>query len=77
MALICVLAVHTFAAEFTVATEGEFNNAYSQAQDGDTIVITADVSAQFNFGKTILMVELNGQQRVDTEQTCVMPQVKL
>ena len=56
VALICVLAVHTFAAEFTVATEGEFNNAYSQAQDGDTIVITADVSAQFNFGKTITYI---------------------
>ncbi|MBO5286643.1 MAG: hypothetical protein J6B34_00815 [Clostridia bacterium] len=56
VALICVLAVSAFATEFTVTTADEFNNAYSQAQDGDTIVIKADISAQFNFGKTITYI---------------------
>ena len=56
VALFCTFAVSAFATEFTVATEDEFDDAYSQAQDGDTIVITADVSAQFNFGKTITYI---------------------
>ena len=56
VALFCALAVSAFATEFTVTTAGEFDDAYSQAQDGDTIVIKSDISAQFNFGKSITYI---------------------
>ena len=56
VALICTFAVSAFATEFTVTTAGEFDDAYSQAQDGDTIIIKSDISAQFNFGKSITYI---------------------
>ncbi|MBQ7789619.1 MAG: hypothetical protein IJ398_08220 [Clostridia bacterium] len=56
VALICAFAISVFATEFTVTTADEFDNAYSQAQDGDTIVIKSDISAQFNFGKSITYI---------------------
>ena len=56
VALFCTFAVSAFAKEFTVTTTGEFNNAYSQAQDGDTIVISGDVTAGLKFGKSITYV---------------------
>ena len=56
VAFICAFAISAFAAEFTVTTAGEFDDAYSQAQDGDTIVIKSDIDAQFNFGKSITYI---------------------
>ena len=56
VALICAFAISASATEFTVTTAGEFDDAYSQAQDGDTIVIKSDISAQFNFGKSITYI---------------------
>ena len=56
VALLCTFAVSAFATEFTVTTTGEFDDAYSQAQDGDTIIIKSDISAQFNFGKSITYI---------------------
>lgn len=54
--LICVLAISAFATEFTVTTTDEFNDAYGQAQDGDTIIISSDVTADLKFGKSITYV---------------------
>ncbi len=56
VALICAFAISVFATEFTVTTAGEFDDAYSQAQDGDTIVISGDVTAGLKFGKSITYV---------------------
>ena len=56
VALFCTFAVSAFATEFTVTTAGEFDDAYSQAQDGDTIIIKSDINAQFNFGKSITYI---------------------
>lgn len=52
-ALVCLFAISVSATEYTVKTADEFNSAFAEAVDGDTIVIKADISAQFNFGKTI------------------------
>ena len=56
VALICAFAISVFATEFTVTTADEFDDAYSQAQDGDTIVISGDVTAGLKFGKSITYV---------------------
>ena len=56
VALFFTFAVSAFATEFTVTTTDEFDDAYSQAQDGDTIVISGDVTAGLKFGKSITYV---------------------
>lgn len=55
-ALVCLFAISVSATEYTVKTADEFNSAFAEAVDGDTIVIKADISAQFNFGKTITYI---------------------
>ena len=55
-ALLCLFAISVSATEYTVKTADEFNSAFAEAVDGDTIVIKADISAQFNFGKTITYI---------------------
>ena len=54
--LIAIFAVSVSAKEFIVNTADEFNTAYAEATDGDTIVIKASISAKFNFGKTITYI---------------------
>ncbi len=60
VALFCTFAVSVFATEYTVTTAGEFDDAYSQAQDGDTIVISGDVTAGLKFGKSINSLAIIG-----------------
>ena len=54
--LIAVFAISVSAAEYTVTTKDEFNTAYANAVDGDTIVIKADITTNFDFGKTITYI---------------------
>ena len=54
--LIFVLAITAFATEFTVTSTSEFGDAYSQAKDGDTIVVAGDITAGLKFGKSITYV---------------------
>ena len=58
MLLMCILTLTlaVSAEEYTVSTSDEFNTAFASAQDGDTIVITADISTNFDFGKTITYI---------------------
>ena len=51
-----VFAVAVSATEYTVTSDDEFKAAYDSATDGDTIVIKNNISATFNFGKSITYI---------------------
>ncbi len=53
---VLALAMVAAAEEYTVTSADEFNTAYSQAVDGDTIIITQSLSATLNFGKSITYI---------------------
>ncbi len=56
VASVLALAMVASAEEYTVTSADEFNTAYSQAVDGDTIIITQSLSATLNFGKSITYI---------------------
>ncbi|MBQ7907004.1 MAG: hypothetical protein IJ309_03415 [Clostridia bacterium] len=67
IAILATLCMLTFtlavsAEEYRVSTKADYDSAYSQTVDGDTIVITADISTKFDFGKTITYI-LDGGER--------------
>lgn len=53
---IFALCVAVSAQEYTVSTSDEFKAAYSDAQNGDTIVIKGDIEADLNFGKSVTYI---------------------
>ncbi|MBR2444138.1 MAG: hypothetical protein IKB27_01925 [Clostridia bacterium] len=58
LAALCMLmlALAVSAEEYTVSTSDEFTEAYDSATDGDTIIITADITADLTFGKSITYI---------------------
>ena len=56
MALMLSLCLVASATEYVVTNSDEFNSAYDSASDGDTIVISGDITASLKFGKSITYV---------------------
>ena len=56
MALMLSLCLVASATEYVVTNNDEFNSAYDSASDGDTIVISGDITASLKFGKSITYV---------------------
>ena len=56
MVLMLSLCLVASATEYVVTNSDEFNSAYDSASDGDTIVITSDITSSLKFGKSITYV---------------------
>ena len=54
--LVCLFCLSAGATEYTVGSKAEFDTAFASAVDGDTIVITASISATHDFGKSITYI---------------------
>lgn len=56
LSMLFAFVIVSNATEYTVTTNEEFKTAYTNAIDGDTIVIKDDISGTLNFGKSITYI---------------------